>query len=96
MLRLSLHLDSEEVWKDVKLENGDWNFHRLLGRADNLEIALGLDRMESGASSVMLRFDLPGGGSVIGETSLKLLEQAVRACRAREQFKREEQSKAQV
>lgn len=64
------------AWPDIaqKVERGE--VIHLVG--EGLQLALLPGGMSSGAASVMLRIDLPDGRVVIAETSMALLETAVR------------------
>lgn len=78
-LPLKIIHDGDNCWPDLaeKIERGEVIHLAGVG----LELALLPGGMSSGAASVSLRIDLPDGRTVICETSLALLEGAVRGFR---------------
>jgi hypothetical protein len=79
---INLFVDGDGCWKDLpKLEQEGRLINVTGNDAPPIQIA-GLRRgMASGASSVMIRIDLPDGRTVIAETSLALLGASVDAIR---------------
>lgn len=80
VLPLKVIADGDNCWPDLadKIERGE--VIHLAG--SGLELALLPGGMSSGAASVSLRVDLPDGRTVVCETSMALLECAVRAFQA--------------
>lgn len=80
MLGLSILLDGDNAWPDLKekMEAG-----KLIHYAGNMAVAVLPGGMESGWPSVSFRFDLPDGTTLIAETSLRLFLSAARAFSAK-------------
>lgn len=80
MPSITMHLDGDACWPDML--DGREVIH-LGNDAPPIGMALLKGGMISGKPSVTIRIDLPDGKTVLAETSLILLESAVRAMRAR-------------
>lgn len=79
MPNLKIILDGTGAWPDLR-PGGGGRF--VMADNDGQQVALLKGGMESGKCSVMFRLELPGGPTVLAETSLGLLENAVRAMRS--------------
>jgi hypothetical protein len=75
MPRLDIHCDGDNCWPDLRDDPG---LIILMGKnAPPIGLALLPHGMVSGRASVMFRITLPDGRTVITETSLALLDQAL-------------------
>jgi hypothetical protein len=75
MPRLDVHCDGDACWPDLRDDPG---LIDLMGEgAPPIGLALLPGGMASGRASVAIRIDLPDGRTVLTETSLALLDQAV-------------------
>ena len=68
MLPLTIHLDGDNCWSDLKDKLDDV----IHVTSDNMEIAALKGGMASGKPSVCIRINLPDGQVVIAETSMML------------------------
>jgi hypothetical protein len=75
---IDLKLDGDGAWSDL-LDKG------VIHLGDGTTIGMGVlpGGMTSGRPSVAFRFDLPDGGTVVAETSWRVLAIAVQAIAAR-------------
>jgi hypothetical protein len=82
MVVMKINLSGDGAWPDLadKLERGKV-IH--LGEGSALGVSALAGGMQSGAPSVMIRFDLPDGRTVLAEMSLRLFLAAADALRAR-------------
>jgi hypothetical protein len=80
MPALDIIMDGDGCWPDLIRSGGK------VGDVDAelVAAALLIGGMQSGKSSVTLRLRMPDGNAVLAQTSLDLLEAAVRAFRGRE------------
>ncbi len=69
---IKLKLDGDGAWPDLR-EYGEPGHSGVVFHAQSAEMATLEHGMESGAPSITMRFDLPGGNVVLWETSLKLM-----------------------
>jgi len=80
MPTMKMHLDGDGCWPDLQ---GKMGTEQVIETAV-CEVALLVGGMISGKSSVSFRYDLPDGRVLWAQTSLDLLENAVKAFRVRE------------
>jgi hypothetical protein len=81
---IDLHLSGDRCWPDLPGLFASGQVVDLMGpSAPPLGMALLPGGMQSGKSSVTFRIELPDGRTLLTETSLALLESAVRAMRIR-------------
>lgn len=78
MIGLKVILDGDGCWSDLHDKRDQ------IIQTTKLEVALLHGGMTSGKASVAFRFDLEDGRIVFAETSLALIENAVKAMRIRE------------
>jgi hypothetical protein len=76
MPRIDLDLDGDDAWSDLDPTT-------VIDAGSTLRIAALGDGMASGRASIAIRIDLPGGQTVIAQTSVRALAVAVRAILAR-------------
>lgn len=80
MLKMSISLDGDGCWPDLKGEKAE----KLIWLNDgSMSVALLKGGMQSGNHSVAVRLDLPDGRVVVAETSLALFTSAADAMRTR-------------
>lgn len=77
MIALSIHLDGENCWPDLK-DAGDRVIH-LSNDAPAIQLAALEKGMTSGRTSLCIRIDLPDGKIVMAETTLRLFLTAAAA-----------------
>lgn len=77
---LEIILDGDNCWPDLKKKGDDG----MMLRTTSMSVAMLRFGMNSGKTSVAFRFDLTDGRVVFAQTSLDLLEGAVKAFRAKE------------
>jgi hypothetical protein len=70
MPSLPVHLDGDECWPD--LGSKGWE------EASRVEVAVLPGGMSTGKPSVTIRFDMPDGRVVLGQTSMALFVMAAR------------------
>lgn len=89
MPSLSIVLDAEGVWDDLKPGG---KLHGLLSwnEVKNLTFARLPGGMQSGKASVAIRLDMNDGRVIVAETSMELFQSAARAFLAREEYEQEE------
>jgi len=80
MPSLKLIMEGDGCWPDLSL--------KVVREAKEIEVACLLCGMQSGKTSVTFRLDMPDGDVVLAQTSLELLEAAVRAFRANESIRK--------
>lgn len=79
MIGMKIHLDGDNCWPDLKEKAEQGKLTEVTG----MEVAMLLGGMSSGKPSVAFRFDLEDGNTIFTQTSLELLESAVRSMRIR-------------
>jgi hypothetical protein len=75
MIELKLLMDGDNIWPDLS---------KGYKKAVGIQIARLKGGMASGASSVTIRFDMPDGSIVLGQTTMKLFLAAARAFEGKE------------
>ena len=82
MNSLKLTLDGDNAWPDLRGKVGTDKVIHLSNGAD-IQLAALAGGMTSGRPSVMFRFELPDGRTVLAETSMRLFLASARAFAAR-------------
>jgi hypothetical protein len=78
MIGMSVTLDGDKAWPDLAAKKDV-----VVLEAGTIAVAVLPGGMQSGRPSVMLRFELPDGNTVLAETSARLFCTAARAIMAR-------------
>lgn len=78
MIDLNLIMDGDAAWPDLPSKD--------VKEPIKAEASMLTHGMKSGRTSVGFRFDMPDGSVVLYQTSLRILEIAVKTFRAREMF----------